>query len=202
MMRTRTSVRRCRVCNCRVNQESLSPHGAVFDAGQTLVQALEREGQLFVVDAQLVQDGGMQVADGHRILHDVVAEIVGLAVRYPTLDAAAGQPRGEAARMMIAAVIVAFQVALAVDRTTEFAGKDHDRVVEQPTLFQVPQQRRGRLVDIEALARQLLRQNRVVIPPAVKDLDEAHAAFDHPPGEQAVAGKGAVLVDFRSVRDP
>ena len=63
-----------------------------FDAGQTLVEALEREGQLFVVDAQLVQNGCMQVADGHGILHNVVAEIVGLPVRDPTLDAAAGEP--------------------------------------------------------------------------------------------------------------
>ena len=52
-----------------------------LDAGQALIEALEREGQLFVVDAQLVQDGGVQITDGDRILHDVVAEVVGFAVR-------------------------------------------------------------------------------------------------------------------------
>ncbi len=54
-------------------------------AGSTPVNRWSRpwngKRQLFVVDAQLVQDRGMQVADGNRILHDVVAEIVGLAVR-------------------------------------------------------------------------------------------------------------------------
>ncbi len=101
---------------------------------------------------------------------------------------------------MIATVVVALQIALAVDRAAELTGKHDDRVVQQTALFQVAQQRRGRLVDVEALAPQLLRQNRVVIPAPVKDLDEAHTAFDHPPGEQAVAGKGSVLVDFRSVQ--
>ena len=48
-------------------------------------------------------------------------------------------------------------------------------------------------------ARQLLRQNGVVIPPPVKDLDESHATFDHPPSKQAVTGKGPVLVNFWSV---
>ena len=40
----------------------------------------------------------------------------------------------------------------------------------------------------------------MVIPPAVEDLDETHAPFDHPASEQAVAGKGAVLMNFRPVR--
>ena len=52
-----------------------------FDPGQALIQALEGEGQFFVVDAKLVEDGRMQVADSHRILDHVVAEIVGHAMR-------------------------------------------------------------------------------------------------------------------------
>ena len=101
---------------------------------------------------------------------------------------------------MVATVIVAFKVALAVDRTAELARKDHDGIVKQTALFQVLQECCGRLVDIEALAAQLLRQNGVVIPASVKNLDESHAAFDHAPCEQAVAGKGPVLFDFRAVQ--
>ncbi len=40
--------------------------------------ALELEGQLRVVDAQAVQDRGVQVVDVDRIADDVVAEVVGL----------------------------------------------------------------------------------------------------------------------------
>jgi hypothetical protein len=170
-----------------------------LDTGQALIQALVREAQLLVVDAQLVQHGRMQITDGYRIANDVVAEIVCLTIRHPALDAAAGHPCGKAAGMVVAAVIVAFQFALAINGAAEFAGKDDDRFVQQPVLLQVPQKRSGRLVDVKALPPQLLRQNGVVIPAAVEDLDESHAAFDHPPGEQAVAGKGPVLVDFRSV---
>ena len=38
-------------------------------------------------------------------LHDVVAEVVGLAVRHARLDAAAGHPDGEAPRVVVAAVV-------------------------------------------------------------------------------------------------
>ena len=132
-------------------------HLSFLDARQTLVQALEREGQPFIVDTQLVQHGCMQVTDGHRILQNVVAEVVRLAVRYSPLDATAGQPDRKAAGMVIAAVVVALQLPLAVDRATEFTGEDHHRVVEQPALLQVLQECRGWLVDVQALPRQLLR---------------------------------------------
>ena len=49
-----------------------------------------------MVDAQAVQDRGVQVVDVDRVLDDVVAEVVGLAVDDARLDAAAGEPDGEA----------------------------------------------------------------------------------------------------------
>ena len=53
---------------------------ARLDAGQPLVEALELEREPLVVDAQAVQDRGVQVVDVDRVLDDVVAEVVGLAV--------------------------------------------------------------------------------------------------------------------------
>ena len=41
--------------------------------------ALELVGQPCVVDAQAVQDRGVQIVDVHRVARDVVAVIVGLA---------------------------------------------------------------------------------------------------------------------------
>ena len=52
----------------------------LFDAGEPHVEALELEGQAAVVDAQAVQDRGVEVVDVDRVLDDVVAEVVGLAV--------------------------------------------------------------------------------------------------------------------------
>ena len=114
--------------------------------------ALELVRQLLVVDAQAVQNRGLQIVDVHRIRDDVVAEVVGLAVRDAGLDAAAGHPHGEAARMMIAAVVVVRQLALAVDGAAEFAAPDDQRVVEQAALLQILDQRGRRLIDVSGTA--------------------------------------------------
>ena len=69
------------------------------------------------------------------ILDDVVAEVVGLAVDRAALRAAAGHPHGEAARVMVAAVVLVGQAALRVDRAAEFAAPDDERVVEHAALL-------------------------------------------------------------------
>ena len=74
--------------------------------GQAVMPALVRESQPGVVDAQAMQQGGVQVVDVDRIPDDVVPEVVGGAVGDPGPDAPAGQPDGEAAGMMVAAVAV------------------------------------------------------------------------------------------------
>ena len=45
--------------------------------------------------------------------------------------------------MMIAAVIVFGELALAINRAPELAAPDHQRVVEQPALLQILDQRRA-----------------------------------------------------------
>ncbi len=50
------------------------------DVGQAVVAALVLERQPRVVDAQAMQDRGVQVVDVDRVAGDVVAEVVGLAV--------------------------------------------------------------------------------------------------------------------------
>ena len=54
--------------------------------------------------------------------------------------------------MMVAAVVVRGQLALAVDRAAELAAPDDERVVEQAALLQVLDQRGGGLVGVAALA--------------------------------------------------
>ena len=48
--------------------------------GQAEVAAGVAEGEAFVVEAEQVQDRGLQVVDVDRVLDDVEAEVVGLAV--------------------------------------------------------------------------------------------------------------------------
>ena len=63
-----------------------------FDSSQALVQALELECETLVVDAQLVQHGGVQVSDCDGIVDHVVAEVVRLTIHHSALDAASGHP--------------------------------------------------------------------------------------------------------------
>ena len=59
---------------------------------QSEVAALVAVGEALVVDAELVQDRGMQVMDVDDVLGGMIAKFVGRAVRDAGLDAAAGEP--------------------------------------------------------------------------------------------------------------
>ena len=96
-----------------------------------------------VVDAQTVQDRRVQVVNVNWIFHHIVAEVVSLAVDNPRLDAGARHPEREALGMVVAAVVVAGELALAIDGPAELAAPDHQRVVEQPALLEVGDQREG-----------------------------------------------------------
>ncbi len=95
-------------------------HHVAVHVGQPIVAALVLERELRVVDAEQVQDRGLQVVDvdgagrelvfGWRdwvavVVGDVVAVVVGAAVGEAGLDAAAGEPDGEAAGVVVAAVV-------------------------------------------------------------------------------------------------
>ena len=54
-------------------------HCAV-DIGKTVISSLEPVGESFVVDTQAGQNRGMEVMHMYRVLIDVVAKLIGLAV--------------------------------------------------------------------------------------------------------------------------
>ena len=112
-----------------------------------------------------------------RILGDVVAVIVCLTVRDPRLDSTAGEPDREAARMMIAPVIVGRELPLAVDRSSEFTAPHDQRILQQVAIFQILDQGSARLVGVVALTDDGFREGVVVIPASVKELDEANTAL-------------------------
>src|SRR5271157_4611186 len=66
----------------RSNQDSLD-RTVFLDAREPHVQALELEAQAAVVDAQAVQNRGVEVVDVRGVLDDVVTEVVGLAIHDP-----------------------------------------------------------------------------------------------------------------------
>ena len=142
-----------------------------------------------MVEAQEVQDRGVPIAEVDGVFDDVVGEIVGLAVDRAAFDAAAAHPDGEAARMMIAAVVLLRQAALRIDRAAEFAAPDDERLVEQAALLQVLDEAVARLIDVAALVGQPAGDVGVRVPIVVIDLHEPHAALDQPPREQRRVGE-------------
>src|SRR5690349_18157408 len=68
---------------------------AFFHAGQTLIEPLKFKRQLAMVDAKAMQNRRVDFADVNGILHDVVTEIISLAISHPAFDSAARHPHRE-----------------------------------------------------------------------------------------------------------
>src|SRR6185503_13346795 len=130
----------------------------------------------------------------------VVAVVVGLAERNSGLDSAAREPDREASRMMIAPVIVGGQLALAVDRPAELAAPHHQRVLQQPALLQILNQRGARLIGVAALPGYLLGQIVVLVPSTVEELDETHAALGQAPRQQTIGGERSGLARILAIQ--
>lgn len=87
-----------------------------------------------------MQDGRIQVVHVYWILHDLIAEVTGFAIAHARGHATPGQPDSEAARMVIAPIVVLGQFALAVGGASEFATPDDQGLIKQPSLFQIENQ--------------------------------------------------------------
>ena len=147
--------------------------------GQPVVSSLKKVSQLFVVDAELVEDGGVKIVDVDGVFGDVVAEFVRSSVGDAGLDASAGHPDGETFGVVVAAIIFTGEFALAVGGSAEFATPDHEGVVEHAALLEVLDQGGGRLVGVATLAGELFGQGEVLVPAHVVELDETDIPFSH-----------------------
>src|SRR6185503_8499010 len=91
------------VPNLAAHGESLREdvfHRVAMDVGEADVSALEFEGQAFVVDAQAVEQRGVEVMDVDGVFGDVVAVVIGLTVGDAGFDAAAGEEEREASAVV------------------------------------------------------------------------------------------------------
>ena len=148
-----------------------------MDICQPEMPALELVGQALVVDAQTVQQRRLQIVDMHRVFHDVVAIVVGLTQTDAGLDPASGNPHGEAARMMVSAIVCVCQLALAIDGSAKLTTPHHQSLIQKPFLFQVLNQCCRSLVGPLALQRQVAWKVVMLIPAAVIELHKADAAL-------------------------
>ena len=117
-------------------------HPGLLHPGETVIKALVLHGEPFVVQAEAVEDGGLEVVDMDGIAGNVVAQLVCLADDVPRLHAPARQPHGERKRMMIAALLARRVAAthLVHGCSAKFTTPDHQGIVEKAALFQVQHQ--------------------------------------------------------------
>ena len=159
---------------------------------QALVAALMEVCQCLVIQAHQVQDCRVQVVQMDAVLNRFEPELIGGTVRHPSSDSGTGQPHGEAVGIVISPRRV---LAFAEWHATELTAPDDQRFVQQPAFFKIRQQRSNRLIDFGTMSAVVLLDALVRVPgffqmsAAGIQLHEAHAAFDEPPCDDAVAAE-------------
>ena len=107
-------------------------HVAVH-VGQPALDAVVVVAQPLVVEAEQVQDRGVQVVDRADVLDRLVAELVGRAVAEARVSRRRRPARREALRVVVAAA----RALLERRHPAELGHPDDERVVQQAALLQV-----------------------------------------------------------------
>ena len=143
-----------------------------------------------------VQDRGVQVVDADAIDGGLVADFVGCAVGVPPLTPPPASQVVKACGLWSRPGLAPF---CASGKPAEFAAPDDQRRIQQAAGFQIGQQAGDRLIGFAGEAAVVAGDVDVAVPApfvllaAGVDLHEPHAAFDHPPGDQALLGEMAAL---------
>src|SRR5579872_6700233 len=90
-----------------------------------------------------MQDCGMEVINGDGIIGRKIADLIRAAVTESSFGSGPGQEAGETIRMMIAAG--GFE-ALRRRSAAKLRVPDHERVIQHASLFEILDERGGRLV--------------------------------------------------------
>ena len=171
-----------------LSRNDILDHVRFLHAGQLVVQAAVEVRQPAVVQAHQVQDGGVQVADVAAVDDGLVAELVGLAVAGAALDAAAGQPVGEALGVVVAAAVVALRRPAAgrTRRPRRPASRPAGRAASGRSAGRGSAGRSPGRGSAGSPRCRCGRPSSPAVAAAGVDLHEAHAALDQPPGDQAL----------------
>src|SRR5262249_21340921 len=159
--------------------DQVGDHFGGNDTGQLLLQTLELESESFVIHAQQPQHGGVEIPHMHRIFDYVVAKLVGLSMDISGFGPAARHPLGKAARVMVSTIIVLGKTALTINRSTELAAPDDERVLQHTTAFEIGYQSIASAIRGSAKLRSIANSIRMHVPASLVDLSETHATLGH-----------------------
>ena len=166
---------------------------------ETLIKTSVMVGKMFMVESHESQDGGVQVSYMVAVYRGLMPELIGFTITRSRLHSSTGQPVGKTVRVMIAPVIGPRQLALAIDRTPEFATPHDKGVLKHAPLLKVREKSSRGLIGILALSADVPGGSPVGIPAPMEKLDEAHAPFRQASGKQAIVSVLAHFANFRTI---
>lgn len=117
------------LCFVRILREQVC-YDSTVNIGESEISSGMSEGELFVIDSQLMEDRGMEVVDFHRIFDGIFSDLIGSAMNMSCFESASGEPDTETVPMMASPVR-----SLAGRCTTEFGRPEHDGVLQHAALF-------------------------------------------------------------------
>ena len=95
------------------------------------------------MEAELVQQGGMDVCDIVGIFHGMEPEFIGGAMDLAALDSSPSHPDGKSEWVMVSTIGI-----LGSRGASEFGGENDERFIQQPPAFQILNQAGNWLVDL------------------------------------------------------
>src|SRR5690606_36459959 len=98
--------------------------------GKPITPAQMPIGKFLVVQSQLMEDGSMEIMYMYRIFVDIITKFIRFAVDDTRLHPSACHPYAEAAWMMIPAIIVMLQLALAMVGPSKFTAPNNQGFVK------------------------------------------------------------------------
>ena len=140
--------------------------------------------ELFVVDAEKVEDRRVEVVRRRDVLDGTKAERVGLAVRRAASDSGAREPGREACLIVVASRAQLALLDFREGRAPELGAEDEERVVEEAASPEVGDQPCERSIDADGLAPVILFEVSVRVPGRLRErragpeLHEADVALD------------------------
>lgn len=161
----------------------------LFNAGKALVETLMPNSEAAMLDTHAMKDGCIELVEMHRILSDVVTEIIGFAVGHSGLNPSSGHPHAEVAWVMVPAVALPGEFSLTIGSTPKFTTEDNKGILKHSPLLQVLDQGGGWLIYIETLILNFLWQVAVLIPASVKDLNHSDPSFNKPSSKERRVGE-------------
>jgi len=165
-----------------------------MDVGQSPVDTVVADSELFMVNAEQVEHGGIHVVNlgGVFPVEWFVAPLVAFSMGYAALDATAGQPVREDVWIMVTAF-----TCLGTGHATELRCPVDNGILQQTTLLEVLNEACSSSGHAEGKGWMVASHVLVTVPVSPREtivvatpyLDESDTALDEPAGDEALAAK-------------